>query len=51
MTIGIWSINGELVAAAKRMPGHVVGDGSRTDADLIEIVNGDPRRGMATKRC
>ena len=38
-------INGKLVAAAKRMPGHVVGDGSRSIAELVEIVNADPRRG------
>lgn len=39
-------INGKLVAAAKRVPGHVVGDGSRTIAELVDIVNLDPRRGV-----
>jgi len=38
-------IDGKLVAAARRMPGHVVGDGSRTVEQLVEIVNQDPRRG------
>jgi len=38
-------VNGVLVAAAKRMPGHVVGDGKRTILDLVEEVNADPRRG------
>lgn len=38
-------INGKLVAAAKRMPGHVVGDGTSTVAALVEKVNEDPRRG------
>ena len=38
-------IDGKLVAAARRMPGHVVGDGRRTVAELVEIVNQDPRRG------
>jgi cyanophycin synthetase len=38
-------VGGKLVAAARRMPGHVVGDGTRTVAELVEIVNQDPRRG------
>jgi cyanophycin synthetase len=38
-------VNGSLVAAAKRMPGHVVGDGRSTIAELVETVNEDPRRG------
>ncbi len=38
-------IDGKLVAAAKRMPGHVVGDGTRSVAELVAIVNQDPRRG------
>lgn len=38
-------ISGKLVAAARRMPGHVVGDGTRSVAQLVEIVNQDPRRG------
>ncbi|MEW6254775.1 MAG: cyanophycin synthetase [Pseudomonadota bacterium] len=39
-------VNGKLVAAAKRVPGHVVGDGARTITELMEIVNQDPRRGI-----
>ena len=39
-------VNGELVAAARRVPGHVRGDGSHTIAELVEIVNRDPRRGV-----
>ena len=38
-------VNGVLVAAAKRMPGHVVGDGKRTILELVDEVNADPRRG------
>jgi cyanophycin synthetase len=38
-------IGGRLIAAARRMPGHVVGDGRRTVAELVEEVNRDPRRG------
>jgi cyanophycin synthetase len=37
--------HGEVVAVAERVPAHVVGDGKRTIAELIEIVNCDPRRG------
>ncbi|MHA6323713.1 cyanophycin synthetase [Roseivivax sp. CAU 1753] len=38
-------VDGKLVAAAKRMPGHVVGDGESTIAALVDKVNADPRRG------
>src|SRR5262249_19671344 len=33
-----------LMAAALRQPAHVVGDGRSTIAELIEVVNRDPRR-------
>ncbi|MFO1105311.1 MAG: cyanophycin synthetase [Amaricoccus sp.] len=42
----LFVVNGELIAAARRMPGHVVGDGEKTVAALVEIVNQDPRRGV-----
>jgi cyanophycin synthetase len=38
-------ISGKVVAAARREPAHVVGDGNRTIAQLVDIVNLDPRRG------
>jgi cyanophycin synthetase len=38
-------IGGTMVAAAKRIPGHVVGDGNRTIAQLVAAANEDPRRG------
>ncbi|WP_201306094.1 cyanophycin synthetase [Roseomonas harenae] len=38
-------IGGEVRAVAQRVPAHVVGDGVRTIAALIEEVNRDPRRG------
>ncbi len=38
-------INNKLVAAAKRVPAHVIGDGEKNISQLIEIVNQDPRRG------
>lgn len=38
-------INNIMVAAAKRTPAHVIGDGKQTIQQLIEEVNRDPRRG------
>jgi len=38
-------INHVLVAAAKRTPAHVVGDGKSTIEELVNEVNKDPRRG------
>ncbi|MGH7525821.1 MAG: cyanophycin synthetase, partial [Gemmatimonadales bacterium] len=43
-------INGELVAVAKRVPGHVVGDGEHTIEELVEEVNRDPRRGIGHEK-
>ena len=43
-------VNGELVAAAKREPGHVVGDGEHTIGELVDIVNQDPRRGVGHEK-
>ena len=43
-------VNGELVAVSKRVPGHVVGDGRRTVAELVDAVNADPRRGIGHER-
>ena len=38
-------IDNKIVAAAQRVPAHVVGDGINSIEELIEIVNADPRRG------
>jgi len=38
-------INHKLVAAAKRTPAHVIGNGKSTVQELIDEVNKDPRRG------
>ncbi len=38
-------VDGKMVAAAQRIPAHVWGDGSHTIRELIELTNGDPRRG------
>ena len=43
-------VNGELVAVSKRVPGHVVGDGKQTVAQLLEEVNRDPRRGIGHEK-
>ncbi len=38
-------VGDKLVAAARRDPPHVIGDGEHTVRELVEIVNSDPRRG------
>lgn len=38
-------INNVLVAAAKRTPANIVGDGKSTIKELVDEVNRDPRRG------
>ena len=43
-------INNELVAVAKRVPGHVTGDGKSSIAELVDIVNQDPRRGIGHEK-
>ncbi len=43
-------IHGELTAVAKRVPGHVVGDGVHTIAQLVDVVNQDPRRGLGHEK-
>ena len=43
-------VNNELVAVAKRVPGHVIGDGKSTISELIDKVNEDPRRGIGHEK-
>ncbi|MCO4819516.1 MAG: cyanophycin synthetase [Bacteroidetes bacterium] len=43
-------INHKLVAAAKRTPAHVIGDGKSTIQQLIDEVNKDPRRGYGHEK-
>jgi len=43
-------INYKLVAASKRTPAHVVGDGKSTIEQLIDKVNADPRRGYGHEK-
>lgn len=37
-------IGGRMVAAARREPAHVIGDGQSTVQQLVDVVNQDPRR-------
>ncbi|UOR03866.1 cyanophycin synthetase [Hymenobacter aerilatus] len=43
-------VNGKLVAAAKRTPAAVTGDGTHTIQQLIDEVNTDPRRGIGHEK-
>jgi cyanophycin synthetase len=43
-------VAGKLLAVAQRVPGHVVGDGRHTLAELIDLVNQDPRRGVGHEK-
>jgi cyanophycin synthetase len=43
-------INKKFVAAAQRVPAHVVGDGVKTIAELVEITNADARRGESHEK-
>ena len=43
-------IDGKLVAVAKRIPGHVKGDGVKTIEELVKEINKDPRRGIGHEK-
>ena len=43
-------IGGSLAAVAQRVPAHVGGDGKRSLAELVEITNADPRRGIGHEK-
>ncbi len=43
-------INDQVVAVAERVPAHVIGDGEHTIAELVEIANRDPRRGIGHEK-
>jgi len=43
-------VNGELIAATRRTPGLVVGDGVSTVRALVDLVNQDPRRGVGHEK-
>ena len=37
-------VGDKLIAAARREPPHVIGDGEHTVSELLDVVNSDPRR-------
>ncbi len=43
-------VNNQIVAVAERVPAHVIGDGTHTVQELIDITNGDPRRGVGHEK-
>ena len=43
-------VNNKLVAVAKRVPGRVTGDGKHSIAELVDIANEDPRRGIGHQK-
>ena len=43
-------IGGKLAAVAERVPAGVVGDGQHSVRELVEMENGDPRRGIGHER-
>jgi cyanophycin synthetase len=43
-------VGGMLRAVAERVPAHVVGDGTHSIAELVEITNADPRRGIGHEK-
>jgi cyanophycin synthetase len=43
-------IDHKFIAAAQRVPAHVIGDGTHTLAELIDIANADPRRGAGHEK-
>ena len=43
-------VGGSVVAAAERVPAHVVGDGAHSIRELVDIANSDPRRGESHEK-
>jgi cyanophycin synthetase len=43
-------VGGKVVAVAERVPAHVIGDGTKTVAQLVEEANADPRRGVGHEK-
>jgi cyanophycin synthetase len=43
-------VGGRMQAIAERVPAHVVGDGTHTVRELVEITNADPRRGVGHEK-
>jgi cyanophycin synthetase len=43
-------IGGRVAAIAERVPASVVGDGSHTVGELVDVTNADPRRGIGHEK-
>ncbi|MEP6562790.1 MAG: acetate--CoA ligase family protein, partial [Nakamurella sp.] len=43
-------VGGQMVAIAERVPAHVIGDGTKSVAELVEQTNADPRRGVGHEK-
>jgi cyanophycin synthetase len=43
-------VDGRMAAVAERVPAHVLGDGTHTVRELVEITNADPRRGIGHEK-
>jgi len=43
-------VGGRMQAIAERVPAHVVGDGTHTVQELVEVTNADPRRGVGHEK-
>ncbi len=43
-------VDGRMQAIAERVPAHVVGDGTHTVQELVDITNADPRRGVGHEK-
>lgn len=43
-------VGGKMQAIAERVPAHVVGDGTHTVAELVDLTNADPRRGVGHEK-
>ena len=43
-------VGGQMIAIAERVPAHVIGDGTKTVAELVEQTNADPRRGVGHEK-
>ncbi|MGZ4152049.1 MAG: cyanophycin synthetase, partial [Actinomycetota bacterium] len=43
-------IGGRMVAIAQRVPAHVIGDGTHTVRELVDVTNQDPRRGIGHEK-
>ncbi|MEX2425363.1 MAG: cyanophycin synthetase, partial [Thermomicrobiaceae bacterium] len=43
-------VDGKMIACAERVPAHVIGDGTSSIAELIDITNSDPRRGIGHEK-